>query len=47
MRRAIMAILMLVCLAVTTGCNTMSGVGKDIEQAGDAIKNAADKNKTY
>jgi len=25
------------------GCNTMRGVGQDIEHAGDAIKKAADK----
>ncbi|OYY93515.1 MAG: hypothetical protein B7Y41_12230 [Hydrogenophilales bacterium 28-61-23] len=25
------------------GCNTVRGVGQDLEQAGDAIKKAADK----
>lgn len=47
MKRYLFAILMIISLAVTSGCNTMSGIGKDIEQAGDAIDKAASKNKTY
>jgi len=27
------------------GCNTMSGVGKDVKAGGQAIENAADKSK--
>ena len=27
------------------GCNTVAGVGKDVSSAGDAVANAADKNK--
>jgi len=29
------------------GCNTMEGVGKDMEAAGDAIENSAQENKNY
>lgn len=29
---------LLVCLTVLAGCNTVRGVGKDIEQAGEAIQ---------
>jgi predicted small secreted protein len=28
---------------VLTGCNTVAGAGKDIQKAGNAITNAADK----
>lgn len=35
---------MLLCATVlAAGCNTVSGVGKDIERGGEAIQNAADK----
>lgn len=30
-----------------TGCNTVSGLGEDVEAAGDAIEKSADKNKSY
>jgi predicted small secreted protein len=29
------------------GCNTMEGVGKDMEAAGDAIEDSAKDNKNY
>ena len=29
------------CLAVLAGCNTVKGVGQDIQKAGHAIENAA------
>ena len=31
--------------ATVTGCNTMEGAGKDIEQGGKAIKDEANENK--
>ncbi len=30
--------LMIVAVAVLAGCNTVAGVGKDIERAGEAIQ---------
>lgn len=30
-----------------TGCNTMSGIGQDMEAAGDAIDREAEEKKTY
>lgn len=39
--------LVLLGVTVLTGCNTVEGVGKDVEAAGDAIEDSADKNKTY
>lgn len=31
-------VLIIMCAIVLAGCNTMRGVGKDIEQAGEAIQ---------
>ena len=31
--------------ALLAGCNTVSGVGKDIQAGGEAMENAADSNK--
>ncbi len=30
-----------------TACNTMEGVGEDMEAAGDAIEDSASENKQY
>ncbi|MDP2830039.1 MAG: entericidin A/B family lipoprotein [Sulfuricellaceae bacterium] len=39
-----MASLLLVLFAIGLGgCNTMSGVGKDIEKGGEAVQKAANK----
>ena len=32
-------------MVALTGCNTISGAGKDIEKGGAAIKNEANENK--
>ncbi|MBI4687997.1 MAG: entericidin A/B family lipoprotein [Nitrospirae bacterium] len=42
MKKIILTMLIAVCIA-TTACNTMRGVGKDIESAGEAIQKATDK----
>ena len=35
-------LVVLICVALTiTGCNTVSGIGKDIKKAGSAIERAA------
>lgn len=31
-------LILMMCALVLAGCNTMRGVGKDIEQAGEAIQ---------
>ena len=33
--------LLLVCVVVLAGCNTVKGVGKDVEKTGDVIQDAA------
>ncbi|MDP1671493.1 MAG: entericidin A/B family lipoprotein [Burkholderiales bacterium] len=38
MKRVIM---MMVAMLVLAGCNTMAGVGKDVEKAGEAIQRKA------
>ncbi len=32
---------------LVAGCNTMRGVGQDVEAAGDAIEKKANQKKTY
>lgn len=34
-------------LAGLSACNTMEGVGEDVESAGDAIEDSAERNKNY
>lgn len=47
-RKRLLLLLAVVTLPLTLGaCNTMQGMGKDIEAAGDKIENEADKKKTY
>ncbi len=41
-KKTISTILIASCLLITA-CNTMRGVGKDIESAGEAIQKATDK----
>ncbi len=39
--------LLLAFATLISGCNTMSGMGQDVESAGDAIEHSAEKNKSY
>jgi entericidin B len=38
-------IALLVLSGFIAGCNTMSGVGRDIERGGEKLQNSADKTK--
>lgn len=42
MTKLVVAILA-ICAVVLAGCNTMQGLGKDMEQAGEAIQKKANK----
>lgn len=42
----LLGVALLVPLALT-GCNTVSGIGEDVEAAGGAIEESAEKNKKY
>ena len=41
--KSITAGLMVAALLALMGCNTVEGVGKDVQSGGKAIENAADK----
>ena len=41
--RLLLAVVALVLLAPLPSCNTVQGVGQDVQQAGDAISRTADK----
>ena len=41
MRQLIFGLLVLALLALTTGCETIKGAGRDIQSAGEAIEDAA------
>ncbi|HSI52926.1 MAG TPA: entericidin A/B family lipoprotein [Ramlibacter sp.] len=45
MKKTIATLLALSFAAVLAGCNTMAGAGKDIQKAGSAIENKAEKKK--
>jgi predicted small secreted protein len=38
-------LLLFAAFALLAGCNTMRGLGKDIEKAGEVIQDSADKNR--
>lgn len=43
-----LSILMSICFTlVLTGCNTVEGLGKDVEATGEAIEDSASDNKNY
>ncbi|MDP2827198.1 MAG: entericidin A/B family lipoprotein [Sulfuricellaceae bacterium] len=49
LKRVFMTLLTLLSIvgaaATLTGCNTMEGAGKDVQQAGQAIKNEANERR--
>lgn len=42
MKKVVMVMLVVFSLTVLSGCNTMRGLGKDIQNAGEALEDAAD-----
>lgn len=38
----VLFLILMTCSIVASGCNTMEGLGQDIEQAGDSIEDAAE-----
>lgn len=47
MRNFILLITVFLTLGNLSACNTVQGIGKDIEAAGGAIEGSAKKNKKY
>ena len=45
LQRLIVLLSALAAVLVLAGCNTVRGVGKDIEKTGEVIQEAADKNR--
>ncbi|MCC6346892.1 MAG: entericidin A/B family lipoprotein [Nitrospirales bacterium] len=41
-RRIVLAVSVALCLSFLAGCNTLQGMGKDIEKGGEAIQKAAE-----
>lgn len=39
------AVCTIAAAVLLAGCNTMSGLGKDIERGGEKLQNSADRNK--
>jgi entericidin B len=45
MFRKIFALFMAISFVTLAGCNTMSGVGKDVQRGGEKLENSAEKHK--
>jgi predicted small secreted protein len=45
MKTTIATLLAIATVALLAGCNTIHGMGQDIQKAGSAVEKAADKNK--
>ncbi len=43
MKKTALILLVVFCMAMLIGCNTMEGLGKDIQSAGEKLEDAADK----
>ncbi len=37
----------LLFLPVLAGCNTMEGLGQDVQHGGEAVEDSAERNKNY
>ena len=42
-----MLYVILLCSVLLCGCNTIKGVGQDVEKTGEALQESAQKNKNY
>ncbi len=42
-KKAALILLIVFCMTLLTGCNTMEGLGKDVKQLGEKLENAAYK----
>jgi predicted small secreted protein len=47
MKRAIILLGMLAGFQMLAACNTMSGIGEDVEAGGDKLERTAEKHKGY
>ena len=42
-KKAALLLLVVFCMALFTGCQTMEGLGKDVQSLGEKLEDAADK----
>ena len=42
MKKVALLLIVVFCMALFTGCNTMKGMGKDIKKLGEKIEDSAD-----
>ena len=47
MKRFIAAIMGAAFMAVLAGCNTMEGIGEDVQAGGQKLERSAERNKNY
>ncbi len=45
--KVLFATLFAAYVMVLSGCNTMEGIGEDVESAGDSVEDEAEENKDY
>lgn len=43
--KKLVAVLMLLVMGSLTACNTMSGLGRDVERGGEKLQDKADRNR--
>ena len=43
MKKAVTLVLLVVSIGLFAGCNTVNGMGKDVERAGEKVQDAAKK----
>lgn len=44
-KKIVPAVIIICCVVMLTGCQTMEGFGKDLKKLGDRIEKSADKRK--
>jgi predicted small secreted protein len=45
MQRILAALMLIGIIGSIVGCNTVAGLGKDVERAGEATQNTANRNR--
>jgi predicted small secreted protein len=43
--KKLLALLMVLAMGILAGCNTMEGLGKDVERGGEKLQGSADRNR--
>ena len=43
--RKLVALMMVLAMGILAGCNTMEGLGKDVQRGGEKVEGAAERNR--